>query len=143
MINKILDRLKMVDGVTVREGFYAQGSAKEACFIFLQPYTDAFSSTNGRDKYRDDLALQIVAGVTLTRTETPTSDLINLVRQIRSAFYKEQRDTTKPDWLKEVALVSFQESEPCKYIMPEAHEKHGLAVITLSITQTVEFGEQL
>ncbi|QQX78519.1 hypothetical protein JK628_13100 [Shewanella sp. KX20019] len=143
MINAILSRLKMVDGATVREGFYAQSLAKEQCFIFLQPYTDGFGAVNGRDKYRDDLALQIVAGVTLSRTESPTADLINLVRNIRSSFYKDQRDINKPNWLKGVALIGFKESEPCKYIMPEAHEKHGLAVITLSITQTVEFGEQL
>ncbi|GIU22239.1 hypothetical protein [Shewanella sp. MBTL60-007] len=143
MIKKILDRLKMVDGAVVREGFYAQSVAKEQKFIFLQPYTDEFGATNGNGKYRDDLVLQVVAGIQLTRAETPTSDLLNLVHEIRTAFYKGERDASKPSWLKDKPLVLLKEVEPCKYIMPEANEKHGLAVITLSITQTVEFGEKV
>ena len=141
MIRSILDRLKKVDGAIVREGFYAQGAVKEPQFIFLQPHTDLFGAKNGVDRYRNDLALQVVAGINLTRTASPTADLVNLVRNIRESFYKDQRDITKPIWLN--GVVNFSESEPCKYIMPEAHEKHGLAVITLSITQTLKFGDQL
>jgi hypothetical protein len=87
MIQAIINRLALIDGTTVREGFYAQTIAKEEKFIFLQPYTDAFSVGNGRDMYRDDLTLQVVAGINVTRTDTPTADLINLVRAIRTVFY--------------------------------------------------------
>ncbi|MGI2222604.1 hypothetical protein [Shewanella oncorhynchi] len=141
MIQAILDRLALVDGATVREGFYMQSMAKESKFIFLQPYTDNFEAKNGVDKYKDDLVLQVVAGVTLVKNPKPTSELINLVRAIRSAFYKDERNSEKPSWLP--LVISFKESEPCKYIMPEAHEKHGLAVITLSLVNTVKFGDSL
>ncbi|ABE56521.1 hypothetical protein Sden_3245 [Shewanella denitrificans OS217] len=141
MIQAILDRLALVDGTTVREGFYVQSIAKEERFIFLQPYTDGFDAKNGIDKYKDELALQVVAGVKLTKNSTPTADLINLVRAIRCAFYKDERFTEKPSWLPSV--ISFKESEPCKYIMPEAHESHGLAVLTLSLVTTVKFGDSL
>jgi hypothetical protein len=141
MIQAIINRLALIDGTTVREGFYAQTIAKEEKFIFLQPYTDAFSVGNGRDMYRDDLTLQVVAGINVTRTDTPTADLINLVRAIRTVFYKDERNPEKPSWLP--GVISFKELEPCKYIMPEAHEKHGLAVITLSLVNTVKFGDSL
>lgn len=108
---------------------------------FCQPFTDEARSVNGRDNYRDDLVLQVVAGINLTKSTNPTADLINLVRAIRSTFYKDERNTEKPSWLPSV--ISFKESEPCKYIMPEAHEKHGLAVITLSLVNTVKFGDSL
>ena len=87
MIQAILDRLALVDGANVREGFYVQSVASEKKFIFLQPYTDGFDSKNGIDKYKDDLVLQVVAGINLTKSTNPTADLINLVRAIRSAFY--------------------------------------------------------
>lgn len=141
MIQAILDRLALVDGATVREGFYVQSVASEKKFIFLQPYTDGFSAVNGRDNYRDDLALQVVAGINLTKSTNQTADLINLVRDIRTTFYFDERSIEKPSWLPSV--ISFKESEPCKYIMPEAHEKHGLAVITLSLVNTVKFGDSL
>lgn len=141
MIQAILDRLALVDGATVREGFYVQSVASEKKFIFLQPYTDGFDSKNGIDKYKDDLVLQVVAGINLTKSTNPTADLINLVRAIRSAFYKDERNSEKPSWLP--LVISFKESESCKYIMPEAHEKHGLAVITLSLVNTVKFGDSL
>lgn len=141
MIQAILDRLALVDGAIVREGFYVQSVASEKKFIFLQPYTDGFDSKNGIDKYKDDLVLQVVAGINLTKSTTQTADLINLVRAIRSAFYKDERNSEKPSWLP--LVISFKESEPCKYIMPEAHEKHGLAVITLSLVNTVKFGDSL
>jgi hypothetical protein len=141
MIQTILNRLQQVDGAEVREGFYAQGVAKEQKFIFLQPYTDLLGVKNGLDKYRDELVLQVVAGIHVTKTDSPTSDLINLVRDIRTAFFKDQRNPEKPAWLP--GAISFKEAEPCKYIMPEAHEKHGLAVITLTLIHTVQFGERL
>ena len=141
MIQTILNRLALVDGAIVREGFYAQGVAKEQKFVFLQPYTDAFGAKNGLDKYRDDLTLQVVAGINVTKTDAPTTELINLVRDIRSAFFKDERNTEKPSWLP--MCISFKEAEPCKYIMPESHEKHGLAVITLNLVHTVQFGERL
>ncbi|NLQ24536.1 hypothetical protein HGO26_16825 [Shewanella sp. S-1] len=141
MIQAILDRLGLVDGATVREGFYVQSIAKESKFIFLQPYTDAFDAKNGIDKYKDDLVLQVVAGVKLAKNPQPTSELINLVRAIRSAFYKDERFPEKPSWLPSV--ISFKETEPCKYIMPEAHEEHGLAVFTLSLVNTIKFGDSL
>ncbi|MCU8034371.1 MULTISPECIES: hypothetical protein [unclassified Shewanella] len=141
MIQAIIDRLKTVEGATVREGFYAQGVAKDKQFIFLQPFTDDFKAINGINSYRDDLVLQVVAGITVDKTPTPTADLINLVRAIRSAFYKDERNVEKLSWLPSV--ISFKELEPCKYIMPEAHEKHGLAVITLSLVNTVKFGDSL
>ncbi|PKH62571.1 hypothetical protein CXF83_14960 [Shewanella sp. Choline-02u-19] len=144
MIKAILDRLKRVDGAIVREGFYVYSIAKESQFIFLQPYTDAFGGRNGNDKYKDDLVLQVVAGINLTKSDTPTLDLTHLVHRIRTVFYVGQRDTSKPEWLTSVRpIISFIEPEPCKYIMPEANEKHGLAVITLSISNTVKFGELL
>jgi hypothetical protein len=141
MIQTLLDRLKLVDGATVREGFYTQGLAKEQQFIFLQPYTDLFGAKNGLDKYRDEIALQVVAGINLSKSTEPTAELINLVRDIRSAFFKDERNTEKPSWLP--SAISFKEAEPCKYIMPEAHEKHGLAVITLTLVHLVTFGDKL
>jgi hypothetical protein len=141
MIQAILDRLALVDGATVREGFYAQSIVNDNKFIFLQPYTDLFGSRNGLDKYRDELNLQIVAGINLSKSTAPTAELINLVRDIRTAFFKDERNPEKPTWLP--GVISFKESEACKYIMPEAHEKHGLAVITLSLVNTVKFGETL
>ena len=141
MIQTILNRLQLVDGAEVREGFYAQGLAKEQKFIFLQPYTELFSAKNGIDKYRDDLTLQVIAGINVTRTTNPTTDLINLARDIRSAFFKDERNLEKPSWLP--MCISFKEAEPCKYIMPESHEKHALAVITLTLVHTVQFGERL
>ncbi|MCT7942383.1 hypothetical protein [Shewanella holmiensis] len=141
MIQTILNRLQLVDGAIVREGFYAQGVAKEQTFIFLQPHIDAFAAKNGIDKYRDDLTLQVVAGINVTKTTSPTTDLINLVRDIRSAFFEAERNTEKPAWLP--MCISFKEAEPCKYIMPESHEKHALAVITLTLVHTVQFGERL
>lgn len=141
MIQAIIDRLKTVEGATVREGFYAQSLAKDKQFIFLQPFTDGFGARNGVDAYRDDLVMQVVAGIAVDKSNTPTADLINLVRAIRTAFYKDERNVEKPSWLPSV--ISFKESEPCKYIMPEAHEKHGLAVITLSLVNTVKFGDSL
>jgi hypothetical protein len=141
MIQTLLDRLKLVDGATVREGFYTQGLAKESQFIFLQPYTDLFGAKNGINQFRADLTLQVVAGINLSKSTTPTAELINLVRDIRSAFFKGERNTEKPSWLPKA--ITFKESEACKYIMPEAHEKHGLAVITLTLIHTVPFGEML
>ncbi|MFB2653873.1 hypothetical protein [Shewanella seohaensis] len=141
MIQAIINRLKTVQGATVREGFYAQGVAKEKMFIFLQPFTDQFGGKNGVNPYRDDLVLQVVAGIAVDKTQTPTADLINLVRTIRTAFYKDERNIEKLSWLPSV--ISVKESEPCKYIMPEAHEKHALAVLTLSLVNTVKFGESL
>jgi hypothetical protein len=141
MINIILDRLKQVDGAVVREGFYAQGVAKENSFIFLQPYTDLFGARNGINNYRNDIALQVVAGINLTKSTTPTAELINLVRDIRRAFFKDERNTEKPSWLPKA--ITFKEAEACKYIMPESHEKHALAVITLTLVHTVPFGEKL
>ncbi|WP_394230191.1 hypothetical protein [Shewanella colwelliana] len=144
MIQAILNRLALVDGARVREGFYQHSIAKEAKFIFLQPYTDTFSGRNGNDQYKEDLVLQVVAGIKLTGSDTPTADLTDLVHRIRTALYAKQRDTNKPDWVTSVIpIISFSEPEPCKYIMPEAHEKHGLAVITLSISTTLKFGELL
>lgn len=144
MIQTILDRLSMVDGATVREGFYHQSIAKETKFIFLQPFTDSFSGRNGTDQYKDDLVLQIVAGIKLSKSDTPTAELTDLVHRIRTVLYAEQRDTSKPSWLTSVRpIVSFTEPETCKYIMPEANEHHGLAVITLSISTTIKFGELL
>jgi hypothetical protein len=141
MINTIIDRLNLVDGAVVREGFYAQSAAKESKFIFLQPYTDLFGAKNGINPYRDDLVLQVVAGINVSGSSTPTTDLVNIVRDIRSAFFKDERNTEKPSWLP--GVISFKEAETCKYIMPEAHEKHGLAVITLTLIHTVPFGERL
>ncbi|WP_351123345.1 hypothetical protein [Shewanella sp. T24-MNA-CIBAN-0130] len=141
MINIILDRLKQVDGATVREGFYAQSAARESSFIFLQPYLDLFGAKNGINQYRDDLTLQVVAGINVTKSTNPTADLINLVRDIRSAFFKDERNTEKPSWLPKA--ITFKEAEACKYIMPESHEKHALAVITLTLVHTVPFGEKL
>ncbi|MEL4391280.1 hypothetical protein [Shewanella xiamenensis] len=141
MIQAIIDRLKTVEGATVREGFYAQGMAKEKMFIFLQPFTDDFKAINGINSYRDDLVLQVVAGITVDKTTTPTADLVNLVRAIRTSFYKDERTVEKLSWLPSV--ISFKEFEPCKYIMPEAHEKHALAVLTLSLVTTVKFGDSL
>ncbi|MGX7654665.1 hypothetical protein [Shewanella putrefaciens] len=141
MIQAIIDRLKMVEGATVREGFYAQGVAKDKQFIFLQPFTDGFGAKNGVDSYRDDLVLQVVAGITVDKTPTPTADLINLVRAIRTAFYKDERTVEKLSWLP--LVITFKELEACKYIMREAHEKHGLAVLTLSLVNTVKFGDSL
>lgn len=141
MIQTILNRLQLVDGVTVREGFYAQGLAKEQQFIFLQPHTDLFGAKNGINQYRTDLTLQVVAGINLSKSTNPTAELINLVRDIRCAFFKGERNTEKPSWLPQA--ITFKESDACKYIMPEAHEKHGLAVITLTLIHTVPFGEQL
>ncbi|MEH6464684.1 MAG: hypothetical protein V7771_12340 [Shewanella psychromarinicola] len=140
MIQTLIDRLKLVDGATVREGFYAQGLAKEQQFIFLQPHTDLFGAKNGINPYRDELNLQVVAGINLSKSTTPTAELINLVRDIRDAFFEGERTAERPSWLPQV--ISFKEAEPCKYIMPEAHEKHGLAVITLTLVQTVKFGEK-
>ncbi|MEL4429822.1 hypothetical protein [Shewanella mangrovisoli] len=141
MIQAIIDRLKKVEGATVREGFYAQGVAKEKMFIFLQPFTDQFGGKNGVNPYRDDLVLQVVAGIAVDKTQTPTADLINIVRAIRAAFYKDERNVEQPSWLPSV--ITFKELEACKYIMPEAHEKHALAVLTLSLVNTVKFGESL
>ena len=141
MIQTILNRLQQVDGVTVREGFYAQSLAKEQQFIFLQPHTDLFGAKNGINQYRTDLTLQVVAGINLSKSTNPTAELINLVRDIRSALFKDERNTEKPSWLPQA--ITFKESDACKYIMPEAHEKHGLAVITLTLIHTVPFGEQL
>lgn len=141
MIQAIIDRLKMVDGATVREGFYVQSIAKESKFIFLQPHTDSFDAKNGIDKYKDDLVLHVIAGVKLAKNQHPTSELINLVRGIRTAFYQGERTLEKVSWLPSV--ITFKETEPCKYIMPEAHEEHALAVLTLSLVNTVKFGESL
>ncbi|MCL1114687.1 hypothetical protein L2703_13930 [Shewanella basaltis] len=141
MIQALIDRLKLVDGATVREGFYGQSVVKDDQFIFLQPYTDLFGAKNGINPYRDDLVLQVVAGINLSKSTNPTAELINLVRDIRSALFKDERNTEKPSWLPQA--ITFKESEACKYIMPEAHEKHGLAVITLTLIHTVPFGEQL
>jgi len=141
MIQTILNQLKLVDGAVVREGFYSQGLAKEAQFIFLQPYTDLFGAKNGTNQYRTDLTLQVVAGINLSKSTNPTAELINLVRDIRSALFKDERNTEKPSWLAQA--ITFKETEACKYIMPEAHEKHGLAVITLTLIHTVPFGEKL
>jgi hypothetical protein len=141
MIQTILNRLQLVDGATVREGFYAQSLAKEQQFIFLQPHTDLFGAKNGINQYRTDLTLQVVAGINLSKSTNPTAELINLVRDIRSALFKDERNTEKPSWLPQA--ITFKESDACKYIMPEAHEKHGLAVITLTLIHTVPFGEQL
>lgn len=141
MIQTILNRLQLVDGATVREGFYAQSLAKEQQFIFLQPHTDLFGAKNGINQYRTDLTLQVVAGINLSKSTNPTAELINLVRDIRSALFKEERNTEKPSWLPQA--ITFKESDACKYIMPEAHEKHGLAVITLTLIHTVPFGEKL
>ncbi|WP_434939144.1 hypothetical protein ACRWQN_17520 [Shewanella sp. HL-SH8] len=141
MIQTILNRLALVDGATVREGFYAQGLAKENQFIFLQPHTDLFGAKNGINAFRDDLTLQVVAGINLSKSTNPTAELINLVRDIRCAFFKDERNTEKPSWLPKA--IAFKESEPCKYIMPESHEKHALAVITLTLIHTVQFGERL
>ena len=141
MIQTILNRLQLVDGVTVREGFYGQSAVKDDQFIFLQPHTDLFGAKNGINQYRTDLTLQVVAGINLSKSTNPTAELINLVRDIRSAFFKDERNTEKPSWLPQA--ITFKETEACKYIMPEAHEKHGLAVITLTLIHTVPFGEQL
>ena len=141
MIQTIFNRLQLVDGATVREGFYAQSLAKEQQFIFLQPHTDLFGAKNGINQYRTDLTLQVVAGINLSKSTNPTAELINLVRDIRSALFKDERNTEKPSWLPQA--ITFKESDACKYIMPEAHEKHGLAVITLTLIHTVPFGEQL
>ncbi|WP_434927159.1 hypothetical protein [Shewanella sp. HL-SH2] len=141
MIQTILNRLQLVDGAEVREGFYAQGLAKENQFIFLQPHTDLFGAKNGINAFRDDLTLQVVAGINLSKSTNPTAELINLVRDIRCAFFKDERNTEKPSWLPKA--ITFKEAEPCKYIMPESHEKHALAVITLTLVHTVQFGERL
>ncbi|MGL6122447.1 MAG: hypothetical protein ACRC1W_05370 [Shewanella sp.] len=141
MIQALIDRLTTVDGATVREGFYVQSLAKEEKFIFLQPFTDAFDCRNGVDSYKNDLVLQIVAGVSLSKSTTQTADLLNLVRAIRAALYQGERNTDKPSWLP--GAISVKETEPCKYIMPESHEKHGLAVLTLTLVNTVKFGESL
>ena len=141
MIQTILNRLQLVDGAIVREGFYGQSAVKDDQFIFLQPHTDLFGAKNGMNQFRDDLTLQVVAGINLSKSTNPTAELINLVRNIRSAFFKDERNTEKPSWLPKA--ITFKESEACKYIMPEAHEKHGLAVITLTLIHTVPFGEQL
>jgi hypothetical protein len=141
MIQTILNRLQLVDGATVREGFYGQSAVKDDQFIFLQPHTDLFGAKNGINQYRTDLTLQVVAGINLSKSTNPTAELINLVRNIRSAFFKGERNTEKPSWLP--GVISFKEAETCKYIMPEAHEKHGLAVITLTLIHTVPFGERL
>lgn len=141
MIVAIITRLKAVDGFDVREGFYTQSSASKSKFIFVQPHQDSAEIPSGNNPYKDELRLQLVVGVNLTSTAKPTAELINVVRQIREAFFKGERNPAKPSWL--ASVISFTESEPCKYIMPEVHEKHGLAVITLSITQTVTFGDLL
>lgn len=141
MIQAIIDRLKLVEGATVREGFYAQGVAKEKMFIFLQPFTNEFKAINGINSYRDDLVLQVVAGIAVDKTQTPTADLINLVRAIRTAFYQNERTVEKVSWLPQAII--FKELEACKFIMPEAHEKHALAVLTLSLVNTIKFGESL
>lgn len=141
MIDAIISRLEAVDGYDVREGFYTQSLASKSKFIFVQPHQDSAEIPSGKNPYKEELRLQLVVGVKLTATVKPTAELINAVRQIRSAFFNGERDPAKPSWLTNV--ISFTEPEPCKYIMPEAHEKHGLAVITLSITQTVKFGDLL
>ncbi|WP_350431722.1 hypothetical protein ABIS04_16220 [Shewanella sp. H8] len=141
MINTIINRLKMVEGAVVREGFYVQSVARENTFIFLQPYTDLFGAKNGVNQFRADLTLQVVAGINVSKSTTATAELINLVRDIRSAFFKDERNTEKPSWLPKA--ITFKETEACKYIMPEAHEKHGLAVITLTLIHTAPFGEKL
>ena len=141
MIKMILEKLKTISGVTVREGFYAQSVAKEEKFIFLQPYTSAATVPGMQPKYKEDLKLQIVAGIKLPKSATPTADLINLTRAIRSAFFKDQRDPKRPQWLP--TGFEFSEPEPCKFIMPEAHEQHGLAVITLTISTSPQFDDRL
>ncbi len=146
MINAIIARLQQVESSEVREGFYHYKATGKK-FIYLQPYTDSFTGPNGNDKYKGDPQLQVVAGIDVSKTDTPTADLMNMVRDIREQFYKDQRSTEKPTWLQQAiqpcALISFKESEPCKYILPESHEKHGLAVLTLEISLTIPFGERL
>ena len=141
MIQQILDRLQTIGGVTVREGFYAQSVAREQQFIFLQPFNSTLKNPGGGVGYQETLQLQIVGGIKLPTSATPTADLINLSRAIRSALFKDQRDPARPNWLPGGYAIS--ESEPCKFIMPEAHEQHGLAVITLSISTSPKFGDRL
>ncbi len=141
MIQQILDRLNMVDGATVREGFYSHAVARQRSFIFLQPFVSGATVPGAQAGYKEDLQLQVVAGIKLPDSDNPTADLINLVRSIRRAFYQGQRNAQRPDWLPK--CYQFQETEPCKFIMPEAHEQHGLAVITLSISTSPTFDETL
>ncbi|MCH4294224.1 hypothetical protein MJ923_07885 [Shewanella sp. 3B26] len=136
MIEQLLERLQMVPDAVVREGFYAAPMAREDKFIFLQPY-DSGGDIKGGPEYPEDVTLQVVAGIKLSSSTTPTMDLIKMVRQIRSAFFKKQRNPLKPEWLQEG--FGFKELERCKFIMPEAHEKHGLAVLTFSISTSQTF----
>ncbi|MDO8254805.1 hypothetical protein [Shewanella algae] len=136
MINNIIERLQLVPGATVREGFYAQSLVRESKFIFLQPY-DSGGEIKGGPEYPEELTLQVVAGIKLSSSTTPTMDLIQISRQIRSVFFKKQRNPLKPDWLQKG--FGFKEIERCKFIMPEAHEKHGLAVLTFSISTSQTF----
>lgn len=136
MIEQLLERLQMVPGAVVREGFYVANNAKDDAFIYLQPY-DSGSEIKGGPQYPEEVTLQVVAGIKLSSSVTPTMDLITMVRQIRFAFFKNQRNPSKPDWLKEG--FAFKELERCKFIMPEAHEKHGLAVLTFSISTSQTF----
>ncbi len=146
MINAIIARLQQVESSEVREGFYHYKATGKK-FIYLQPYTDKFAAVNGIDSYKGDPQLQVVAGIDVAKTDTPTADLMNMVRDIRQQFYQGEKSAKKPEWLKTAiapsALLDFKESEPCKYILPESHEKHGLAVLTLEISLTIPFGDRL
>ncbi|MBO2589538.1 hypothetical protein [Shewanella algae] len=141
MINDIIERLQLVPGATVREGFYAQSLVRESKFIFLQPHTSKASVPGMQLGYKEDITLQIVAGIKIPGFTQPTSELINLTREIRSCLFSNQRDPARPNWLN--GAFGLAESEECKFIMPEAHEHHGLAVITISISNSPTFEDRL
>ncbi|RLV61004.1 hypothetical protein D5018_03955 [Parashewanella curva] len=144
MIQNIIDRLKGIKDFKVKEGFYQQGTTAHR-FIFIQPDTSDEKANSGKELSFETIRLQIVAGIAVNKTDTPTAELINVVRDIRERFYKDETRNLIPSWLQldEHKILKFKEVDVCKFIMPESHETHGLAVLTLEIQNTHSFGERI
>jgi len=135
MIESIRARLAQIPDFEVKPCFYQAGTSTAGRVIFIEPDDSVGEIKSGQNSaYIETTKIRIVIGVPSKSNPNAPQEIIDAVRQVRSAFFKDERFPDKVTWME---CTGFREFESCKFIRPEANETKALAMMLIEIKQRV------